>query len=190
MYRVKAPDGTDLINFVALANRAEPTEETWTTARPIAEFKRDYAGWHEDFTQLIDAIDGDEALLWALYVREALPRWRSARAILIGDAAHPTMPNIAQGAAMAIEDAAVLARVLGSTDDIDAALDTFERLRIPRTTRIVNTAAAILEAFHGDDPDTIRAELRSGQAALAERDEWLYNYNPMTVPLTADTAHQ
>ncbi len=75
-----------------------------------------------------------------LFDRKPLTHWRQQRATLLGDAAHPMLPHAGQGAAQALEDAVVLGRCLASDRDIEAALDRYERLRIPRTTHVVATA--------------------------------------------------
>lgn len=179
LYRIGA-DGRWL-NFVAPVDQAEPSEESWTLRRPWADMKRDFEGWHPHVQAAMDAMDPDACFLWSLYIRKPLTSWRTRRAVLIGDAAHPTLPFIAQGAAMAIEDAAIIARAL--EDDLDAGLDRFEAARIPRATRIVEAAGRIAETFHMRGRD-VRADLQTGGSAVAARDEWLYNYNPMTAPLT------
>jgi salicylate hydroxylase len=95
---------------------------------------------------------------------------------------HATLPYLAQGAAMAIEDGAVLTRALGLTNDVAEALQLYERNRIERTSRIVNGSSANRTLFHMSD----QAKLRE---AFANRDEgntrntWLYSYNPLTVEL-------
>jgi salicylate hydroxylase len=101
---------------------------------------------------------------------------------LLGDAAHPTLPYLAQGAAMAIEDGAVLVRALQMTDSVVGALDIYQRNRVDRTARIVTQSSQNRELFH------LRTEAKI-RAAFARRDEgqdrnaWLYAYNPLTVEL-------
>jgi salicylate hydroxylase len=101
---------------------------------------------------------------------------------MLGDAVHATLPYLAQGAAMAIEDGAVLARALRQTATIEDALQLYQRNRIERTTRIVKGSSANRALFHMRD----QAELRRAFAARdegASRNAWLYSYNPLTVPL-------
>jgi len=92
-------------------------------------------------------------------------------------------PYMAQGAAMAIEDAAVLTRALAMCETISEALKLYERNRIDRTSRIVAQSTANRELFHLPSEQAIRAAFaRRNQGA--ERNSWLYSYNPLTVPLS------
>ncbi|HEY6513463.1 MAG TPA: FAD-dependent monooxygenase, partial [Burkholderiaceae bacterium] len=101
----------ELLNFVGCVERAAD-EESWTARRPWQELSDDYAGWHPMVRAVIDAVDHDQCFRWALNRRAPVECWSSARITLLGDAVHATLPYMAQGAAMAIEDAAVLARAL------------------------------------------------------------------------------
>jgi salicylate hydroxylase len=118
-----------------------------------------------------------------LHNRPPIRKWSVGRVTLLGDAAHPTLPYLAQGAAMAIEDGAVLSRALQMTDSVPTALDIYQRNRVDRTARIVTQSSQNRELFHLRTEDKIRA-------AFARRDEgqdrnaWLYSYNPLTVPLS------
>ena len=102
----------------------EWAEEGWTIKCPWEELKADFAGWHSTIQTIIDAADKDECYRWALNNRGALDHWSDGRVTLLGDSCHPTLPYLAQGAVMAIEDAAILTRCLDQCDDIADALDT------------------------------------------------------------------
>lgn len=124
--------GEDVFVF-ATTPQASWTEESWTTPGDVVELRAMYRHFHPEARALLDACDS--VLKSALYVRDPLPQWSVGRTTLIGDAAHPMMPFMAQGAAMSIEDAVVLARALGGSST-DAALKRFEAARLPRTSRI------------------------------------------------------
>lgn len=110
-------------------------EESWTSPGDVVELRAAYRDFHPDARALLDACD--EVLKSALYVRDPLPTWSAGRATLLGDACHPMMPFMAQGAGMAIEDAVVLARALAADPhDVPAALRCYESARLPRTSRI------------------------------------------------------
>ena len=102
---------------------------------------------------------------------------------LLGDSAHPTLPYLAQGAAMAIEDGAVLTRALAMRPDISAALDLYQRNRVDRTARIVEQSTANRALFHLRSVDAMRAAFAKRNEG-ADRNAWLYSYNPLTVELT------
>ncbi len=141
-----------------------------------------YRGWHPAIQAIIDAADKDQCYRWSLFFRQPLDNWSSRRATLLGDCAHATLPYLAQGAAMAIEDGAVLTRALEMADSIPEALQLYQRNRMERTARIVNQSNFNRNLFHLRS----QAEIR---AAFAKRDEgndrnaWLYSYNPLTVEL-------
>ena len=112
------------------------TEEGWTLPGNIAELRAAYADFHPDARALLMACDS--VTRSALHVRDPMERWSVGHVTLLGDAAHPMVPFMAQGACMAIEDAVVLARAVEgkSARDIPAALQAYDRTRIPRTAQV------------------------------------------------------
>lgn len=171
-----------LLNFVGLVETDEVFEESWTVKFPWEKLKADYAGWHPIIQTIIDCANKDECYRWSLHRREPTMNWSTKRVTLLGDSAHPTLPYLAQGAVMAIEDGAVLTRALAMSDDLAQALQIYQRNRIDRTARIVRQSTANRTLFHLGSQEAIRA-------AFARRDEgedrnaWLYSYNPLTVEL-------
>jgi len=174
--------GGALLNFVGLVETEEISEESWTAKFPWQRLKTDFAGWHENIQTVIDRADKDSCFRWSLYYRPPIATWRTRRATLLGDAVHATLPYLAQGAAMAIEDAAVLTRALQSTDAVEDALQLYERNRIDRTSRIVKGSDANRTLFHMRDQQKLRRAFASRDEG-ADRNAWLYSYNPMTVKL-------
>jgi salicylate hydroxylase len=175
--------GGRLLNFVGIVETDEISEESWTKKFPWERLKQDFAGWHHTIQTIIDAADRDQCYRWSLHNRKPVRNWSTRRATILGDAAHATLPYLAQGAAMAIEDAAVLARALRQTEDVTEALDLYQRNRVDRTARIVEQSTANRRLFHLPSQDAIRAEF-SRRNEGESRNRWLYSYNPMTVPLT------
>ena len=171
-----------LLNFVGLVETDDVSEESWTAKFPWKNFKRDFVGWHPDVQALIDATDHDQCFRWSLFSRQPLTNWSTARATLLGDSAHPTLPYLAQGAAMAIEDGVVLTRALAMAPSVAEALQLYQRNRIGRTSRIVEQSRANRSLFHMRDTAEIRAHFAKRDEG-AERGVWLYSYNPLTVPL-------
>lgn len=180
-YYIRA--GGALLNFVGLIETSEVSEESWTAKFPWIKFKRDFVGWHDDVQTLIDAADRDECYRWSLFSRPPISNWSTGHVTLLGDAAHPTLPYLAQGAAMAIEDGVVLTRALEMAPSISDALQLYQRNRIGRTSRIVEQSAANRALFHMPDTDQIRAHFARTDEGAA-RNTWLYSYNPQTIPLT------
>ena len=140
--------GGALLNFVGIVETDEVAEESWTVKLPWDELKAQYRGWHPAIQTIIDAADKDQCYRWSLFNRPPIRDWSTRRVTLLGDAAHPTLPYLAQGAAMAIEDGAVLTRALGMTDSIAEALQIYQRNRVDRTARIVLQSSANRELFH------------------------------------------
>lgn len=130
--------GGTLVNFVGVVERDDWREESWSSRGEAADLRRDFAGWHPTVRRIVEAADADACFRWALFDRDPLPRWSRGATTLLGDACHPTLPFMAQGACMAIEDAAVLAACLAgqARDAIPAALQRYEALRRPRTAGI------------------------------------------------------
>jgi salicylate hydroxylase len=171
-----------LLNFVGCVETDEVSEESWTVKLPWERFKARYVGWHPALQTVIDAADKDQCYLWSLYNRPPIRDWSTKRVTLLGDAAHPTLPYLAQGAAMSIEDGAVLTRALAMTDSIAEALQIYQRNRIDRTARIVLQSSANRELFHLRSEAEIRARFATKDEG-EDRNRWLYSYNPLTVEL-------
>lgn len=183
--------GGALINFVAAVEGRPWIEESWTQRGSREECAADFAGWHPDVQTLIGQID--QPYKWALVGREPMTRWSLGRATLLGDACHPTLPFLAQGAGMAIEDGYVLARCLEAyADDPAMALKHYEAARLLRTARVVRGSVENARRFHNDalsTPEEAQRYLhREWDAdAIAERYDWLYEYDAVTTPIDSPT---
>lgn len=167
----------ELVNFVGAVRHEAGEDESWTTARPWAELDADFSGWHRFVRQLIEAADRNACYRWALYDREPIETWTDGPVALMGDAAHPTLPYMAQGAAMALEDAAVLARTLPVAGDPAPALATYCNARVERTARIVRQSRENARLFQMPDEATLRAAF-AGRNENADRNAWLFSYDP------------
>jgi salicylate hydroxylase len=122
----------ELVNFVAHYDTDAWTEESWTQECDRAELMQTYARWNDSLLRLFES--SARYYKWALYDRDPLPEWGRGRATLLGDSAHPMLPYLGQGAAMAVEDACILAEVIARfPDDLTGALRTYETMRMPRT---------------------------------------------------------
>ena len=131
--------GEELINVVCHYDDASYRHESWIAECSREEVLERYAGWHESLLRLFAA--SQTWYKWALYDRDPIPRWTSGRVTVLGDAAHPMLPYLGQGACQAIEDGAVLATALSAeASDPVTGLARYERTRRPRTSRVVLTA--------------------------------------------------
>jgi salicylate hydroxylase len=119
---------------------------------------------------------------WSLYRMPPLPRWTSGRAVLLGDAAHPMLPFLAQGAVMALEDAVTLAaNIASSKEDIEQALRRYEKSRGPRVAKVAQAAERNGRIYHMSGPAALARnaamKIRSPQRVMAGFD-WLYGWRP------------
>ncbi|WP_309083563.1 FAD-dependent monooxygenase [Chelativorans sp.] len=178
----------ELMNYVSVVERSNWQVESWSVAGTVEECLSDYPGWHEDVHTLIKSID--TPYKWALMLRPPMERWSKGRATLLGDACHPTLPFLAQGAVMAIEDGFVLGRAFGEHgDEYEEAFAAYEGARNDRTSRIVRGAEANLGRFHNPalkDPVLAEAYVNSEweESKVRQRYEWLFTYDATTVPLS------
>ena len=163
-------------NLVAVREQASWVEEGWALAGDLAELRDGFAGWCAEVTALLgQAVD---PIRWGLFAHDALPRWQDGRTVLLGDACHPMLPFMAQGAAMAIEDAWVLGACLARSG---APLERYEALRKPRATRVQRQSWANARIYHMR-PGPVRRALHLGMRAqdlfapraLLRRFDWLY----------------
>ncbi len=156
-YRVRHGE---LLNIVAHIDSDAWTEESWTHECDVAEVVATYGRWNSALTRVFPA--SARWYKWALYDRDPPPRWSKGRATLLGDSAHAMLPYLGQGAAMAIEDACVLAGAVGrSGDDIEAALAVYEKLRQPRAREAVLGSRARAHDNHLTSPlARLRRDLR------------------------------
>ena len=128
--------GEELINVVCHYDDASYRHESWIAECSREEVLERYAGWHESLLRLFAA--SQTWYKWALYDRDPIPRWTRGRVTVLGDAAHPMLPYLGQGACQTIEDGAVLATALSAeTSDPVTGLARYERTRRPRASRVV-----------------------------------------------------
>ncbi len=171
-----------LINFVAVEERPEGLSEGWVAPGDPDMLRRAYAGWHPQVEGLLAQVES--TFQWGLYDRPEQVTWVKGRIVLIGDAAHPMLPFMAQGAAMALEDAVVLDRCLAA-GNVAEALRAFEDIRWRRVTRVQARARANGRLFHKrtllgrlTSHLPLAALTRALPGLAAGQLDWLYGYDP------------
>ena len=175
-----------LMNVVGIIEREGWRSESWTEPGTHAELLADFGHWHADVCELMRQIE--QPFKWALLGRAPQTGWAQGHVCLMGDAAHPTLPFLAQGANMALEDAAVMARCLAAYASPAQAFARFEALRWQRTADIVNRSRDNAQRFHNpqlSDP-TLAVDYVSSEwdpEKVRRRYDWLFEYDAWTVPL-------
>jgi salicylate hydroxylase len=168
-----------LVNFVAIVDQDAWARESWTDRGDVDEALAAYEGWHPQVRAILGAVD--EIFIWGLFDRKPLERWAAGRVALLGDACHAMLPFMAQGAAQAIEDGATLAACLADRSDAPEALRLYERLRIPRASRIQTLSTQNKTRFHL--PDGPKQEARDAEMSAGATDwsfkavDWIYGHD-------------
>jgi salicylate hydroxylase len=170
-----------LVNFVAIVEQDSWTRESWTDRGDVADALAAFAGWHQQPHEILRSVD--ETFIWALFDRAPLPRWSSGRVTLLGDACHPMLPFMAQGAAQALEDGAALTSCLTQREDrsVPESLLLYETVRKPRASRVQSLSEVNKTRFHL--PDGAAQRERDKQMASGGTDfsikavEWIYAHD-------------
>ena len=165
-------------NIVAVEERSRWAEESWTLRDDPMDLRLAFETFSPRVRGWLDRVE--EVHLWGLFRHPVARHWHGGRAVILGDAAHPTLPFLAQGANMALEDAWVLADCLARHDTPEAGFAAYQQARAARCARIVAASTANARAYHLASPlrDIAHLGLRIGgriapQAAL-RRFEWIY----------------
>ena len=176
-----------LMNFVGAIEGNRWEIESWSERGTREECLGDFVGWHEEVQAMIHAIE--VPYKWVLKVRDPMDTWSRGPVTLLGDACHPTLPFLAQGAAMAMEDGYMLARAMAlCPTDAAQGFARYEAVRKARTARVVEGSAANTQRFH--NPALAHAqgaaeyvEREWNEARVKERYEWLFKYDIDAVAL-------
>ncbi len=126
--------GGDLYNIFAGHVSEQWVEESWSVPSSVGELLAGFCGWNEALLEMLAHVE--HCYKWGIRDRDPLARWTRGRVTLIGDAAHPMMPTLAQGAAITLEDAYALARHLARHDDPRQGLEAYEAERRPRASKV------------------------------------------------------
>ena len=182
----------NMLNFVGLLEQDSWIKESWTEPGSLVDLAAAYAGFAAPVRGIIAA--ADHTFKWALLDRDPLPRWSLGRITLLGDACHPMLPFLGQGAAQAIEDGATLTACLERhADDVPAALKLYETLRLPRATKCQTISRNNMTRFHL--PDGPAQQERDAKMATGTTDwsfeaiGWLYGHDASMLPQGASAPH-
>ena len=175
-----------MVNYVGFVPTDEEMKESWSAPGDPDVLRREFQGWDPRIGEVLKQVD--HTFRWALYDREPLPTWTRGRLTLLGDAAHPMLPHLGQGANQSIEDGMALAEILAQADAaaVPASLLAYERLRRERVAEVQLGARK-----HGLRVDAAAGDLglRDEQLrAHAEFRKHLYSYDVLPLASAAATA--
>jgi salicylate hydroxylase len=143
----------------------------------VDDFLQEFAGFHADVRGLIRRSPPATLIKWGLFVRPPLSQWSVRRVLLLGDAAHPILPFLGLGAALAIEDGVVLRRALSQASTVESAFAAFERARLARVETVRTQSIQQGEIIQASDPDG-PAVMRSPSQNVD-----LFTYDPCEAPI-------
>lgn len=173
----------ELINYVGFVQTNAQVKESWSASGHTADLAREFAGWDPAVETIV--AQAGATFTWALYDREPLARWTRGRLTLLGDAAHPMLPHVGQGANQAIEDGVTLAAILSHTDRISAprGLQVYEELRRERCAQ-VQRSSRINGARYKAAGDNLADRDRQLSSYSKER-AWIWSYDAEAEALAA-----
>jgi salicylate hydroxylase len=164
----------ELLNFIAVAHRDRWEAEGWTIPAPLDEFLAEFASFDEGTRTVISQPVRGQVFKWGLFGRPWLEQWSHGRVVLLGDAAHPMLPFLGQGAANALEDAMILTRCLAAEATPECAFALYQKTRGPRVHAATEQAARRGDRYLGEP----NADSLKGNEPGAE-----YAYDAVAGPL-------
>lgn len=170
-----------IINIVAVEEREAWVEESWNRRDDPENLRKAFRRYSGVPKELLDRVEN--VYVWGLFRHEVAEKWHMGRAAIVGDAAHPTLPFMAQGAVMALEDAWVLAESL-ATDGFEKGPELYQAYRRARAVRIVEAANRNARNYHHANPisrfvgfNALRFMNRHNPNKVLKRFDWLYKYD-------------
>jgi salicylate hydroxylase len=171
------------VNIVAVSETENWVEESWNALSSKEELLNTFKGWHPNLIQLFEK--ADSVYKWGLFDRDPMKSWSSGRIALLGDSAHPMLPFLSQGAAMALEDGYVLAASLAAHgQDVHSALRDYQAERMPRTSRVQLESRERGKTYHLPTPlaqlkrdVSYRLQALVNPHASGIKANWVYEYD-------------
>lgn len=181
-------NSTSWLNLVLVVKDKNWNPQGWTIPADKKTVARDFANQSEELNEILEdmVVSPEPCFKWGLFIHKPLPYWSRGKVTLLGDAAHPMLPFQAQGAAMAIEDAYVLAKYLASERDIEKAFIEYQQARIKRTTKVQQVSRNNANIFHASG---VKAAIRNFvlgvvsmtvPSLLNKKTAWIYDFDVKT----------
>ena len=174
--RYKIRDGKT-VNFAAYAQKSDWADEGWSVPAKKDELIAEFSDTCEEVQQMIKHIPAETCFRWGMFGREPMKSWTVGRVSLLGDAAHPMLPFLGQGAGMSIEDGVVLARCLEASDTISEGLQRYETARRERTTLVTIGARYNGLRMHGTIEKALEERAKEFDSIT------IHDYDPATVAI-------
>ena len=184
LYYLRNQQLANLVGVVESAEKNKPwTDDSWVRNSPWQDLKADFAGWHPTVQAIIDAAEKDQCYRWALYDHAPLKNWVSDRVALLGDAAHASLPFMASGAAMAVEDARILDRAIAQEQSLSEALRLYQNSRFERTSKVQRISSKMGSLYHVKSTLVRSLAFRAFSTLAKSNESFLPGYNANTVKL-------
>ncbi|MDG1431830.1 MAG: FAD-dependent monooxygenase [Paracoccaceae bacterium] len=174
--------GGELLNIVAVQERHAWADEGWHHEDDPKNLEAAFADFGNEVHALLERVE--QVSLWGLFRHEVAPRWHNDYTALLGDAAHPTLPFLAQGANMALEDGWVLAKSLGENSNVAEALSQYQSKRIDRVRKVIDTASGNAWKYHLSFPPLrwlahtgLRIVSQVSPSKLVRQFDWIYGHD-------------
>ncbi|WP_456388893.1 FAD-dependent monooxygenase [Profundibacter sp.] len=174
--------GGEMLNIVAVQERDEWAEEGWNFQDDPANLQAVFADFGAEVQALLARVD--KVYLWGLFRHPVATKWHQGRVAILGDAAHPTLPFMAQGAVMALEDAWVLADALDKADSVEAGLAAYQARRHERASKVIEAASKNARNYHlpaGPMRFAAHTALRLGSrfapSLAMKKFDWVYKHD-------------
>jgi salicylate hydroxylase len=168
----------ELLNYIAIARTNSWVEEGWSVRSTVDALLAEFRDFEPSARSILMATPPDQCFKWGIFDRDPLPVWSTGRVTLLGDAAHPTTPFLGQGAAIALEDAMVLARAIAAAGSIGEALARYEKARVARANGVLLASRENGLHLTTTDPDRYSEQTHQNEESLD-----LASYDAVTIPV-------
>ncbi|MBT6073797.1 MAG: NAD(P)-binding protein [Gammaproteobacteria bacterium] len=166
----------DIYNYVGFLTTDEWAEEGWSIPSKVETVLNVFSDYNQQVKNIIAATPPDRCYKWGIFTRKPINKWSSEKVTLLGDAAHPVVPFMGQGATMAIEDAVVIGRIIDDSSSPSEIINRYENARVERAHFIMEHSKKAGERFTGANPDKYTKEDHMNEEELG-----LFNYDPGSV---------